>query len=300
MRQNGKRGDPFLAGHGRCAVLRRSRRHNGGSNLYRLFGSGFRVGGRLLDNGRRFFRPRNLMLGIAVPAVALWMFCKFEYDVFVAPIDKARHEARLKRQAEQKAKEERQKKLYAEADSATRAKMAPRMRKKRTVSKMGRPISNDGMMRWSDITTDRGETFVENLWGEPLQFHRRHFLEDMYRSRPVFVRYDLAANYIAEAVALLLFVAGIVCGIRSRFLWLALSWFGFDMALHLGLGFGINEIYIMSPHWLFIVPVAVAFAFRRACGWRLAALRAATGCLAAWLWAHNGWLLASHLLTPAA
>ncbi len=255
---------------------------------------------QLFVNGRRFFRPRNLMLGIAVPAVALWMFCKFEYDVFVAPIDKARHEARLKRQAEQKAKEERQKKLYAEADSATRAKMAPRMRKKRTVSKMGRPISNDGMMRWSDITTDRGETFVENLWGEPLQFHRRHFLEDMYRSRPVFVRYDLAANYIAEAVALLLFVAGIVCGIRSRFLWLALSWFGFDMALHLGLGFGINEIYIMSPHWLFIVPVAVAFAFRRACGWRLAALRAATGCLAAWLWAHNGWLLASHLLTPAA
>ena len=55
-RQNGKRGDPFLAGHGRCAVLRRSRRHNGGSNLYRLFGSGFRVGGLLLDNGRRFFR----------------------------------------------------------------------------------------------------------------------------------------------------------------------------------------------------------------------------------------------------
>ena len=32
-----------------------------------------------------------------------------------------------------------------------------------------------------------------------------------------------------------------------------------DMALHLGLGFGINEIYIMSAHYLFVVPIAVAY-----------------------------------------
>ena len=114
----------------------------------------------------------------------------------------------------------------------------------------------------------------------------------------MFVEYDIKANYFVEAAVVLLFLAGITCGIRSRLLWLALSWFGFDMALHLGLGFGINEVYIMSPHWLFVLPVAMAFLFRRARGWRLAALRAVVACLAAYMLAHNGWLLCRFMLTP--
>ena len=255
---------------------------------------------QLWVNGRRFFTPRNILLGIAVPAVALWMFCQFEYKVFVAPIDKARAEMRAKRQAALKAQEAKMRKQYAEAYSATRAALAPKMRKKRRVSKLGRPISTDGMMRWSDITTPRGKTFVENLFGEPLQFHSRHMLGDVLRSRPVFVAYDSPANYAAEALALLLFALGVACGRRSRFLWLALTWLGFDMALHLGLGFGINEVYIMSPHWLFVLPVAMAFMLRRASGRLLAAARAAVLCLTVWQLAYNVPLLVRFLLAPAA
>lgn len=216
----------------------------------------------------------------------------------MAPIDKARHEARVKKRAAQKAQEEKMRKLYAEADSATRARMAPKMKKKRVVSKQGRPLSNEGMLRWSDVTTPRWPSLVENVFGEPLLFHRRHLLGDALRHRPVFVEYDIKANYFVEAAVVLLFLAGIACGIRSSLLWLALSWFGFDMALHLGLGFGINEVYIMSPHWLFVLPVAMAFLFRRARGWRLAALRAVVACLAAYMLAHNGWLLCRFMLTP--
>lgn len=255
---------------------------------------------QLVVNGKKFFRPRNLLLGIGVPALLLWGFCKFEHKVFVAPIDKVRHEARLKRQAAKKAEEARVRKLYAEADSAARVELAEKMVKKRVAPKAGRPISNDGMMRWSDVTTPRWPTIVENLMGEPLQLHSRYLLGDVLRSRPVFVEYEYAANYIAEALAALLFLVGVACGLRSRFLWLALGWFAFDMALHLGLGFGINEVYIMSPHWLFVFPVAMAFAFRRAEGKPLVALRVAVGCLAAWLLAYNGWQLGGYLLAPAA
>ena len=255
---------------------------------------------QLVVNGKKFFRPRNLLLGIGVPALLLWGFCKFEHKVFVAPIDKVRHEARLKRQAARLAEEARAMKLYAQADSATRAELAKKMVKKRVAPKAGRPISNDGMMRWSDVTTPRWPTIVENLMGEPLQLHGRYLLGDVLRSRPVFVEYEYAANYIAEAMAALLFLVGVACGLRSRFLWLALGWFAFDMTLHLGLGFGINEVYIMSPHWLFVFPVAMAFAFRRAEGKPLVALRVAVGCLAAWLLAYNGWLLGGYLLAPAA
>ncbi len=46
---------------------------------------------------------------------------------------------------------------------------------------------------------------------------------------------------------------------EKTFLWLVLSWFALDMLLHLGLGFGINEIYIMTAHWAFAVPIAAAY-----------------------------------------
>lgn len=122
----------------------------------------------------------------------------------------------------------------------------------------------------------------------------------MLRSRPVFVEYDSKFNYFVEAIVVLLMLAGIACGFRSRLLWLALSWFGFDMVLHLGLGFGINEVYIMSPHWLFVLPLAMAFMLLRAQGAVLMALRGVLLLLIVYMAAHNGVFLANYLLQPAA
>ena len=44
---------------------------------------------------------------------------------------------------------------------------------------------------------------------------------------------------------------------------LCLSWFGLDMVLHLGLGFGLNEVYIMAAHWAFILPIAASYLLKR-------------------------------------
>ena len=88
----------------------------------------------------------------------------------------------------------------------------------------------------------------------------------MLRNRPVMVRYSGAwkyANYGVEAVLILLFAAGIWYGRRELFLWTAMSFFGMDMALHMGLGFGINEVYIMSAHYLFVLPIAMAYIIRK-------------------------------------
>jgi hypothetical protein len=35
-----------------------------------------------------------------------------------------------------------------------------------------------------------------------------------------------------------------------------------DALMHLGLGFAINEIYIMSAHWVYIFPIAIAYLFK--------------------------------------
>lgn len=160
----------------------------------------------------------------------------------------------------------------------------------------GEPISTVGFMNWTDATTSRLDAAVENLFGESLQLHSDHLLGDVWIDRPVVVRYSLAANYVVEAALVLLFALGAWCGRRERFAWLCLSWFAVDMALSMGLGFAINEIYIMGPHWLFVMPISMAYAMLRAKGAALKALRVATGCLAAWLWAYNGTLFVGFML----
>ena len=95
---------------------------------------------------------------------------------------------------------------------------------------------------------------------------------------------------------MLLFAAGIWYGRRSRFLWMALSGFAFDMLLHMGLGFGINEVYIMSAHWIYIIPIAVAFLLKATEKRRKAlALKGLIAALAVYLWIWNVALIVQYL-----
>lgn len=255
----------------------------------------------LFVNGKRFFRPQNLILTVAVPALLMWLFCRWEYKTFVVEKEKARH-AQKKQEREEKREKERVLRLEtARKDSIRKAQgdtMAAAAPVKPTVKKRvytGKPIGKGEFMRWTDITTSRWETTVENLFGESLQLHEQHLLGDVFRRRPIIVRYDHWWNYGVEAVAVLLFLVGIWCGRRSRFLWLTLSFMAVDMALHMGLGFGINEIYIMTPHWAFVLPIATAFLFANVRGWWL---RGIVLLLTLYLLGYNGYLLTDFLLTP--
>ena len=152
------------------------------------------------------------------------------------------------------------------------------------------------LLEWSDITTPRMRSITENLFGESLQLHRIHLLEDVQQTRPVFVSYRWAASYVVEALIVLLFAAGIWYGRRSRLLRLVLSWFAFDMTMHIVFGFGINEVYIMTAHWAFVIPIAAAYVLRNA-GTRTSRFaRALTLLLTIWLWCYNGWLIAGYLV----
>lgn len=130
----------------------------------------------------------------------------------------------------------------------------------------GKPFAKGEFMRWTDKTTSRWDTAVENLFGEAIQLHQAYPLGDVLRNRPVFVRYSglwKNVNYAVEGAIVLMFLIGIWCGRRQLFLWTAMSFFIMDMTLHMGLGFGINEIYIMSAHYLFVIPIAMAYMIRR-------------------------------------
>jgi len=211
----------------------------------------------LLMNGKHFFRWRFLLLGVIIPAALLWGFCQWEYRYYVWPREQARAVAKQQKEAEH----EREISMMSEEQQKVERERQAKRKKilDRQAAKSGTPMKKVGFLSWTDTSTSRWESCYENLFGETIQFHQQHFLGDTLVFRPVFVPYDWVLNYVVEAIIVLLFLVGIWVGRRSRFLWLTLACFGFDMVIHLGLGFGLNEIFIMAPHWLYVIPFAISY-----------------------------------------
>lgn len=206
----------------------------------------------LFVNGKRFFRPKHLLLAVILPAGLLWGFCYWEYRTYVWPNEMARKEAKAKKEA-------------AKKDSIQKAKqLAKEKTKKKRGPKQGTPLTKVGFMSWTDISTSRTESVVENLMGESIQLHPDYLLGDELRHRPMIVKYRYWWNYAVEGIISLLFLSGIWYGRKSKYLWLVLSYFALDMVLHIGLGFGINEVYIMTAHWIYALPIAMGFLVKNA------------------------------------
>ena len=268
----------------------------------------------LFVNGFRIFRPKFLFLAILLPAALTWGAARMSYDHIVWPRDVAAKAARAKAKAAKEAKKKAEaaerhrqdsiriasftveqmdslRRDSVQRDSVAKAKPKPVRRRKN-----GKPIANGEFIGWTDITTSRSESIVENLLGESIQLHQDYVLGDVLKSRPMIVHYSHWYNYAVEAVIALLFVLGVWAGRRSRFMWLVMSYFALDMVLHIGLGFGINEVYIMSAHWIYAIPIAVAFLLKNVGRRRYQlALKGVLALLAVWLWAWNVTLIVGYL-----
>lgn len=271
----------------------------------------------------KFFKPGYLILAVLLPAALMWGFARWEYRTFVWPKEMARAEMKKKKVQQQhdalrmelKDSLGLDGKTMTAKDSAKLQEVFKKENQRRAVAKYrkdhkqiwnkntGKPIGKGEFMRWTDKTTDRWSVAVECLFGEALQLHEDYLLGDVLRNRPVIVKYDTAGgwgyvNYIAEAAIVLLFLIGIWCGRRSLLLWTAMSMFAMDMVLHMGLGFGINEIYIMTAHYMFVIPIAMGYIYnkvREKHNLRLASYALCTA-LALWCWIWNGRLLLEFMM----
>lgn len=260
----------------------------------------------LFVNGRRLFRLRYMLLGIILPSALIWGVANLEHHVWAAPLEAA---AKAKLKAQDKAFRDSLYRAYA--DTATthdpiviqrgvnkiiRRMALEKYRRNHANPKIGDPMSKTGFMAWTDRSTDRWASVVENLFGESIQLHRNVLLQDILKdNRPMIAPYEHWHYYCIEGLVALLFVAGIWASRRSRFFWMAFSWFAFDMLIHVVLGFGINEVYIMTAQWAFILPLAVAYLFKASAGWRGKALRAVVAVLALYLALYNGSLIVGYL-----
>ena len=264
----------------------------------------------LFTNSRKFFGIKYFLLGVILPAALMWGFARWEYRTFVWPKEMARHEAKMKKNKEATAKIYQQYRDTAQVKDSAKVEAAVkkiikdnahakyvRDHKQIWNKNTGKPIAKGEFMNWTDKTTSRGETLVENFFGEGIMLHQQNLLGDVLRNRPVIVKYQSPVNYVVEACIVLLFVLGILAGRKSRFLWLTMSFFLLDAALHIGLGFGINEVYIMTAHYMYALPIAIAFlalkAKEKSIKWGFRGLMIA---ITLYLWISNGYLLVSYML----
>lgn len=107
---------------------------------------------------------------------------------------------------------------------------------------------------------DRLPSLIENIFGEGLVLHDTYVLKDSNKHhRPVEVHYRYWWQYAIEFQMVALFLMGVWLGRREKLMWMAGLMFLFDMALHVGLNFASADVYIMTAHWAFVIPIAYAF-----------------------------------------
>ena len=153
---------------------------------------------------------------------------------------------------------------------------------------------------FTDNTVDRGQLVYENFFGEGFILHRDHLMEDANARkniRPVIVHYLDWWNYIAEAGIVVLFAGGIWWGRRKRLLWLAMMPFLFDVCLHIGLRFAAADVYIMTAHWAYVIPIAIGLMLKECKKTFLRSIVITTlVALTVFLWWHNLNLLVPYIL----
>lgn len=263
----------------------------------------------LFVNGKRTFRPVFFIVAIIIPSLVIWRFARMEFNTYVAP-------AKIEQKKKAKVKaQKKDAKLWAQFRDTTQLKDSAAIQKEFKKLKRrlmaeeyrrnhlmphnlhtGKPIAKGEFTQWTDISTSRWDTFVENLFGESLQLHSDYLLEDTLRSRPVIVEYRSIVNYIIEGIIVTLFLAGIWFGRRARFFWMFFLGFLFDMFIHMVLGFGINEVYIMTAHWAFVVPITIGYLFRNVSGKPRMALRTLVTLTTLFLFVYNARLIAAYLI----
>lgn len=226
-------------------------------------------------NGRKVFSWRSIA-AFVVPTLLLGAIYVWQQNAIVAP---------------QERKIKRIEAAVAKKDPARIAKLNEH--NDFVKQQNGEALTKDvPLLEWSDITTDRWQSAVDNLFGESLQLHRDYLLEDVQQTRPVFVQYRSALNYVVEALLVVLLAVGAWTARREKFFLMVLAWFGFDMLMHMGFGFGLNEVYIMTAHWAFIIPIASGYILRRS---NSMAPRVLVAALAVWLWAYNAAIVIGYL-----
>lgn len=171
------------------------------------------------------------------------------------------------------------------------------LEEKKKLERRKQQIIDNPIVTDTEYRIDRLPSLIENVFGEGLLLHDTYTLKDANRAnhRPVLVRYTHWWYYVVEGLIVALFLLGIWSGRRQRVLWMVFSMFVFDMLLHVGLNFASADVYIMTAHWAFVIPIAIGYLMKK----RTLVSQVSTitvFSLTIFLWWHNLSLIAHYIL----
>ena len=232
----------------------------------------------LFTNGKQLFRPKYLLLGIIFPTLLIGAAGVYQNRAFIIP----------NRMAGLKIVQQK-----AERDSTYKAKMAQKEAHDKAIA--GEKIQKNGMLSWADMSISRTQSLVDNVFGESLMLHKEHLLEDIHSHRPIFEKYQNPVPYVVEVVIFCLLLTGLWMGRKHSFLWLVASWVACDAFIHLVLGFGLNEVYIMTAHWAFVIPIAIGYILKQGKERYVAYLRGLLAVITIFLFFYNATLIVDYL-----
>lgn len=232
-------------------------------------------------NGKKVFAPKSIA-AMALPAVLLCGIAYYIYKEYREPQFAADKRIEVKTHAKDS--------IQQRNDSIHHAWV---------MAHTGKPMKEEGFWKWTDMSTSRSDALIHNMFGESIQLHDSYLLDDMCVNRPTVVKYNHAFNYVIEGIVALLFVLGILAGIRYKFFLMVLSWLGLDIVIHFVMGFGLNEMYIMACHWIFIIPIAIGYLMKSLAPSKQKVLRGVTLLLTLYLWAWNGYLVFTYMADQA-
>lgn len=194
---------------------------------------------RIVKHSLWYFVPTLVLAGL------------FYYQEQTAEVEEDQFNARMEKRAQ-----ERDSVKFAKQKAASLHRIEARTDKQ---------LIDNPLFEWTDMSIEVLPSLVHNIFGEGLQLHEDYLLGDanIKGERPVIVKYRAWYNYVAEALIALLLLLGILAGARERFLWVCMMPFLFDMVLHLGFRFALTDVYIMTAHWAFIIPIAVGYLLKR-------------------------------------
>lgn len=235
-------------------------------------------------NGRKMFSPRWLVTGVVLPLLLMGaVYAGAHYCIEVPlKLQRDQRDARMLQKQQEK------------QNTAFFKKQA--QRDKFTQEKAEQKLGNGTITGLIDVKTPRLRSLWDNFFGESLQFHKEHLLEDGSFTRPVFVSYHNWWNDIVEGILILLLIAGVMAGRKERVMQMLVSWLALDIILFIVLGFAIDEVYIMTSGWAFIIPIGAAYLLKRLRGKAYQVGSLLTACFAVYLFIYNASLLIGHLV----
>ncbi len=112
--------------------------------------------------------------------------------------------------------------------------------------------------RGSDIS--HWKLFIENFISDPLLFH--HTTGIIYSQESIHLpTYASLWYYFPIGIIFLLILFSVILNYRKPIIHLFCCCFGFDLFMHFGIGYGIEEGRLFCGHWLFFIPIVIGVLF---------------------------------------